>query len=240
MKTIKGLFLAIAGLLLLSSNMLHAEEPPVEEPSYDELIEPFYKSKSEAFEKAKAEGKYVFLMAGRNTCSSCYRTAAAILTEEVQAIIKESYIVWYIDWDYTKRNHFAEGRIYYEAIVGRNEGKNLPATCIIDPEIPEEVLHFDFQQNTIALLISFLSIENRPVANETIALHSNKAYISENTLFISNENSNETITVYTMTGQVVSSFQKRETEKTVDTKAFPKGVLIIKSSAGWSAKLISK
>jgi|GEM_PF-6767869 Highly conserved protein containing a thioredoxin domain len=234
MKKSKGLIAAIAGLLFLSTNFLHAQES-----SYDELIEPFYQSKTEAFDKAKAEGKYIFLFAGRTTCSSCEASLKAIQSEEIQAIIEESYVLWYIDWDYTKRERYSEGRFYYEAVANNLPPGNLPATYIIDPENPEEILSFNLQRNSIALLTDFLDIEDRPVANETIALPDNKVYISGNTLSISNNNANETIAVYTLTGQQVSSFQKNQAEGTWNAASFPKGVLIIKSSAGWSSKLMN-
>lgn len=238
--TIYSFTVLTAIFLLLSSSVLHAEIPPIEEPTYDELLNDFHKSKADAFEQAKTEGKYVFLFAGRPTCASCKSALKAIQTVEVQSIIEDSYIPWYIDWDYTKTNQLAEGRYYYEAVLDSIVGKILPITYIIDPEHPEEIIAFDCARNKPALLLEFLDIADRPVSNETITVQANKTYITNNTLFISTNNSNETITVYSITGQIVASFQKKNTEETLNTKSFPKGVLIIKSSAGWTNKLINE
>lgn len=245
MKTIKGLIPVIAGLLLLlSSCLLHAEGLPVEDPSYKELIEPLLKSKIKAFEKAKAERKYVFLFAGNDGCGNCKEVAQLISKGETSLLLKESYVSWYIDWHSVKNNPDpnTEGKNYVDE--ARAQGiKYLPALFIIKPETetePETIIKFEWGKHPEEKMIAFFDIENRPVSNETITFDSNKTYISENTLFISNNLLNETITVYTTSGQVVASFKKQNTDEMVNTTNFPKGILIIKSSSGWSSKLLNR
>lgn len=236
MKRIIGLISVISGFLFwVSCNALHADEL-----SYDALIASFHKSKTEAFEKAKAEGKYVFLMGGRSTCGNCRATVEAIHTGEVDQLIKESYVIWYIDWDAVKNstNPNTEGKYYVDKALEEKIG-SLPALFIIEPET-ENPIDFKWGKHEKAALSTFLDIEDRPVANEAIELSPNKTSIVDNTLFVSNNNANETITIYTLTGQFVSSFLKKETEQTFRTTGFPKGVLILSSSAGWSTKLMNK
>lgn len=239
MKAIIKLIPVLAGMLfILSGHPLHAERP-----TYDELIEAFYKKKAEAFERAKAEGKYVFLMAGRTTCSNCRGTLESIHTQAVQSILNDSYVIWYFDWETVKNGKTdTEGKNYVDTALDMGITV-LPALYIIKPETdtePETLCKFAWGKHSEAKLTTFLDIENQPVANESITLSPNKLYISENTLFISNNNANETITIYTISGQVVNSFHKKNTDETLSVKTFPKGVLIIKSSAGWSSKFLNK
>lgn len=218
-----------------SGNALYADEL-----SYEALIASFHHSKNEAFEKAKAEGRYIFLIGGRSTCPNCRATVEAAHSGEVNQLIQESYVVWYIDWDTVKNsnNPNVEGKNYVDKAL--EEGiKSLPALFIIEPET-ETVLYLKWGKHDKANLSSFLNVQNRPVANEITVLSPNKIYIAQNTLFISNNNLDERITIYTLTGQMVSSFLKKETDQTIDATAFPKGVLILTSSAGWSSKLVNK
>lgn len=235
--------LLIVGIFfLLPSFSLQAQEL-----TYEELIESWIKSKDEAFEKAKAEGKYVLLFAGRTTCGSCKASLKAIKEgEDIQAIIKESYVLWYTDWDQMKTNTQHEARAYfneYNVAAGKDTvlaKKILPGMFIIDPENPEKSVTLDFAVNTSEKLIAFLDISGRPVSNEIINVTPQQVYLASNTLTVSNNISNETITVYTITGQRITSFLKKGTDESKDATSFPKGVLIVSSSAGWSNKVLNR
>jgi trans-2-enoyl-CoA reductase len=58
-------------------------------------------------------------------------------------------------------------------------------------------------------------------------------------LQISNQTNDEQISVYTLAGKQIASVRKKETTIQIDASSFPKGVLIVGSSAGWNSKIIA-
>mgnify|MGYP000880616297 CR=1 FL=1 len=234
MLRIKKLFPIIIGVLLLLScnSSIEAYEVPTG----------WSNSQQEVFAKAKAEGKYIFLFGGRSTCPNCQKTLSNIADAEVQSIIEKNYVLWYIDWDSVKQstNQNFEGKYYVNKALAAGI-KFLPALYIIDPNDSENILRFESEYHDINTMKLFLTITGLPpVANEHINPTSNKVSFSANTLSISNDLANETITVYTVAGQTVSSLVKKGATETFDATSFPKGVLIIRSSEGWTAKALNR
>lgn len=218
-------------ILFLFSNALQATDT-------------WYSTKAEAFEKALSEGKYVFLFAERDGCGNC-KEVKRIMTEEedVMKILEESYVVWDIKWDKEAVKPNSEARIYINEVNKLEDFKTLPALFIIDPEKPEKSLNIGHGGQNIKKMIALIDIEGRPVtpvSNEKISIVSNKAYISGNNLYVSNTISNEKISVYTVSGQLVTSFIKNGTDATFNTSALSKGVLLLSSSEGWSQKILNR
>lgn len=225
----KRILPVLAGLFLLSSahTSLQAENK-------------WYYTKAEAFEAAKAEGKYVFLIGERPTCGNCQAVLGFIEEKAVQEIITESYILWRFDWDSNKTNPESDAKDYIAEILANTTFKVLPALFIINPEIPEKCLTYAYGYHNVEKLTAFFDIEGRPVSNEEVPLAANNIFIDGNTLTISNATPDETITVYTIGGQKVATAVKKGTQMTINAGAYPKGVLIVSSSAGWSGKVLNK
>ncbi|MDD4515284.1 T9SS type A sorting domain-containing protein [Massilibacteroides sp.] len=236
MLQIKRLILFLFGFLfILSSQILHAEDK-----SYQDLIKLFNTSKTEVFKQAEAEGKYIFLFAGRIGCKKCIETLESINAESNKSILEKEYVLWYIDWDKVSNttNLTIEGKNYVEE-AKRKGIEDLPALFIINPYEPEESVSFVSGWNNEKEINTLLTSQGRPVSNEMIETTSVNISLSGNLLYISNNILCETVSIYTITGQKVTSFAK-ETTETVNAKILPKGILIIKSSAGWNTKILNK
>jgi hypothetical protein len=84
-------------------------------------------SKETAVSIAKAEGKYILLLGGRETCPNCQymiNTVFESTSPPIKDLIEQSYIPWYCDVDNsTEWQDYASG-------LG---GFTLPLICIIDP-----------------------------------------------------------------------------------------------------------
>lgn len=205
-------------------------------------VDDWCKSKDEAFNKAKQEGKLVFLLGGRAICGNC-KAAVNFLNESsvLQPILEESYVLWYSNWDEMSSNSDADAYSYAKEYLESGLTGYLPRMFIIDPENPEPSLVIVTGYHSESQLKTLLDMEGRPVANEKVAIEAETSVsIANNTLTISNNIANETIRVYTLAGAPVASFTKNETVKTADASSYPKGVLIISSSEGWTNKAVNK
>jgi len=78
-----------------------------------------------------------------------------------------------------------------------------------------------------------------PTSVETIQESRVKAYLENGILSIENP-SKETISIYSVNGQILYSAIKSDGILTIDTTHLPKGVLIIKGKSGWVKKVINK
>jgi len=79
------------------------------------------------------------------------------------------------------------------------------------------------------------------VPNENVSSQQdNNVFIHKNSLYVSNHTNNEIIKVFSVMGQQVYAFQKKDYQVTIDASLFPKGILIISSSQGWNVKIINQ
>ena len=89
-------------------------------------------SRADAVAAAQASGKFILLVAGRNTCPNtqfmrydmCERTG-------IESVINERYICWYCNIDFS-----SEHRVYTSGLGGYT----LPLICVIDPADPTHYL----------------------------------------------------------------------------------------------------
>jgi hypothetical protein len=91
--------------------------------------------RTEAVEAAKAQGKFVLLLAGRDTCSNC-RTMKEIVAESetppIQTLIRDYFIPWYCNIDNSSE--------FLDYADGLNPNWVLPLICVIDPAQPGQYL----------------------------------------------------------------------------------------------------
>ncbi|MDR2915182.1 MAG: hypothetical protein LBV74_10185 [Tannerella sp.] len=191
----------------------------------------WYEDKEEAFRLAKEEKKYVFKLIGRGTSNNCQKMIQQLQNEPLKNILEKNYILWYSS---------DVSEIELETYSGDSEDitKVPPYIFVVDPSEPEISLASTWGYQDIETLEEM--IKPYTVSNENINLQESKVCFSGNTLHISNNIDNEQINIYTITGQHVSSIHKKEQDVTIDTFYFPKGVLVIHSSKGWSAKIIKQ
>ena len=193
----------------------------------------WYKSRDEAFAIAKEQNKNVLLLYGRTTCIICNTAKQNINNAPINQIIAQSFILWFCDIDTLKKKEEAlEYRAHY------TDGIPLPLLCTIDPHNPMPALSYSIGGKTVNEIEAMLK-DNLPTANEEVAQIPNNAYISDNTLTISNNSANETISVYTIAGQLIDSFDKKDNVITRTIYSYPKGVVVVNSSQGWSRKIVN-
>jgi hypothetical protein len=194
----------------------------------------WHEDRNEAITLAKEQGKYVFLLYGRTTCGNCNAAKKYISEAPLNEIILENFILWFCDIDIPERRAQASDyREYY------SESITLPLLCVINPDDPMPALSYSTDKKNAEEIEAILNA-NLPTANEDIAIIPNKAYIANNILTISNFNMNEIIHIYTTTGQLLDSFDKKDNTVTRRIYSYPKGILFISSSLGWNLKVINQ
>ena len=193
----------------------------------------WYESRDEAFATAKEQNKNVLLLYGRTTCSNCNSVKQYINNAPISRIITESFILWFCDIDIPEKKTEGLGyRAYYA------ESITLPLLCTIDPHNPMPALSYSTNRKTAKEIEAILK-DNLPTANEEVAPTLNNVYIHNNTLTISNNSINETINIYTTAGQLIDSFNKKDNIITRNVFSYPKGVVFVNSSQGWSCKVVN-
>lgn len=196
----------------------------------DDLI--WYEDRNEVITLAKEQGKNILLLYGRTTCGNCNAAKKYINEAPLNKIVLENFILWFCNIDIPeKKSQALNYRAYYD------ESITLPLLCVIDPDNPMPALSYSTNRKNAEEIAAILNA-NLPTANEEITAVPNKAYIADNTLVISSANTNETLRIYTISGQLIDSFDKKDNIATRSTYTYPKGMLIINSSSGWSLKII--
>ena len=196
----------------------------------DDLI--WYEDRNEVITLAKEQGKNILLLYGRTTCGNCNAAKKYINEAPLNKIVLENFILWFCNIDIPEKKAQAlDYRAYYD------ESITLPLLCVIDPDNPMPALSYSTNRKNAEEIAAILNA-NLPTANEEITAVPNKAYIADNTLVISSANTNETLRIYTISGQLIDSFDKKDNTATRSTYTYPKGMLIINSSSGWSLKII--
>ena len=190
----------------------------------------WYEERTEAFAAAKKENKNVLLFWGNNSCGSCIGTKLRLNQTALKEIVDESFIPWFCDADRSRQAD--DYTALYFAI-------SYPLICIIDPNDSIVPLSYSIGSASVEKLRIMLT-ENLPTATESILATSPKAYIADNRLALSNTTTDETISIYTINGQLVDSFVKKEYSITKSTSSLPKGILIIKSSEKWTVKIVNQ
>ena len=145
-------------------------------------------------------------------------------TEPLKKIVEERFILWYSAFE------AVDGSFTFSTLFPLT----LPLLYLIDPDNPDDISEPVSGYQDIEVLSEML---NSFTANEII-LQDIVVTLQGNVLRISNLINNEQIRVYTWTGRMAAIIRKNDYSVRVDASNFPKGLLIISSSSGWSAKMI--
>ena len=194
----------------------------------------WYLKKSVALDSARSQGKQVFLVWGRTTCKNTIRVRQRLAEFPLKSIVDEHYILWFSDSEIYRR--FSPELSDYLLVLPPSV--TLPAICIIDM-FDVKVAHGlktgpQYSDDLQAMLEQYVS-------NEYIEGESNvfcKVYVSGNTLVIKNEITDETISIYYITGSLADRFHKTGYDVIRDISKWCKGLFIVTGSSGWAQKII--
>ena len=195
----------------------------------------WYEDRDEAIALAKEEGKFVFLLYGSTVCPHCNATKEHIGKAPINKIIRDNFILWFCDATIPEKEAQGAGyKAYYENRI------IWPLICVIDPNHPMPALSYSTNEKNADEIQAILNA-NMPTANENVIEPFSKVYIVNNVLTISNEIVNEIISIYTISGQMLDSFDKKDnTMFTRNVGIYPKGILLVCSSHGWYVKVINQ
>ena len=190
----------------------------------------WYADVEKAFEQALTEKKYVFKFHGKGTSPNSQKMMELLQDEPIKQILEDNYILWYEG----EEDDCGCVVTPLSAEEDDDETNMLPVISIFNPYDPnlfiEEVSGVQDKEALVEMLSKY------SVSNERIA-SGNSVLVSGNLLEISNQLYNEQIQVFTMTGQQVASVRKNGITIQIDASGFPKGVLVVYSSSGWSVKI---
>ena len=110
--------------------------------------------------------------------------------------------------------------------------------CVIDPSDPTKAYGIRTGAYDIDDLTAMLE---QYVSNDYISdTEKVFVYVSGNNLVIQGDFKEEVIYVYSVTGTLVDQFIKDDNNFYRSLSAYPKGILMINSSSGWTRKIIFK
>jgi len=185
----------------------------------------WYEDKDEVFRLAKEQGKNIFKLVGRPTSPNSRSVMKHLTVEPLKELLDDNYILWY-------SSDVSDVHIY--TLEESPNLHTLPYISIIDPDIPNDIIDVVWGDTAVETLEEF--IKSNTVSNEIIT-SDNIVTVINNVLYISNQTNNEQIQVFTLTGQPIVSIRKNDYAIKIDASNFPKGVLIVHSSRGWSRKI---
>jgi len=191
----------------------------------------WYADEEVVFDLAQEQNKFIFKFVGNGTSPNSQKMMQLLQEESLKQILEENFILWYTSDDCGCDIILTAGT---ESEDG-DDSNLLPYISIFDPNFPEDLLEELWGVQDEETLAEIL--KKYTVANEIIVTK-NKVYFSGDVLYISNQTSNEQIQLYSLTGQNIASIHKNDFTMSMDASSIPKGVLIVHSSAGWSAKIV--
>ena len=196
--------------------------------SYSDLN--WYETRNEAIKSAKEQGKYIFKLVGRATSPNSKKVITQLNESPLKEMLENNYVLW-------QSSDIWDANLDDESSEGEEVAKTLPYITIMNPDEPDIILEENWGAPTAATLEGML--KKYTVSNDNI-LTKNKAFISGNVLHISNQTTNELIRIYSLDGQNITTVHKNDYAISIDASQLPKGVFIIHSTAGWSAKALKQ
>ena len=198
----------------------------------------WYADEDKVFEIAKEQKKYIFKFVGSGTSPNSQHVMKLLQEEPLKQIMEENYILWYVDDNADDCSCDPFSLFSGEVLKNEEENNTLPYISIINPDNPyyllEELWGVQDENSLEELLLKYT------VSNGNMLPDNNNVSISDNILRISNQTNTERIQVFTITGQRIASVSKNDYSVTIDASYFPKGILIVHSSTGWSAKILKQ
>ena len=187
--------------------------------------------RNEVLNLAKEQGKYIFKFVGIATSPNSKNVIKQLNESALREVLEGNYILWY-------SSDVSEANLDAKVLEGEEEIiKTLPYISIIYHEEPDKVLEEAWGALNEESLENIL--KQYTVSNEKIGQH-HTVFVSGDVLHISNQMGNEQIRVYSMTGQSIATVQKNDFTVRIDASDFPKGILVVHSSAGWNTKIIKQ
>ena len=185
----------------------------------------WYDDETVALKLAKEQNKYVFKLTGRGTSPNSQQLMKQLNGNPLKKLLGDNFILLYIN--------ASETNIDIKTLSGKD--KTFPYVSIIYPAHPDVLL---FESWGLQEDVSMETIlKSYHVSNDNI-LQNNQVSVLNKTLQVSNQTYNEQIYVFTLTGKLIASVRKNNTTFQMDVSSFPKGVLIVCSSAGWNSKIV--
>ena len=176
--------------------------------------------RDDIFSMAKEQHKYILKVEGRTGSNVCRKVISQFETNPLKKLLEDNYILWYSEFDPATRANITA-----------------PFISVIYPHAPDIILESTWGDKDVETLEALF--KSYTVSNETVATGNDyKVTVSGNVLQISNPVMNEQIRVFSLTGQQIASVRKNGHTVTVDASHFPKGVVIVSGSSGWSSKLL--
>ena len=196
----------------------------------------WYADEDRVFELANEQEKLIFKFVGSGTSPNSQKVMELLQEAPLKQILDENFILWYVSND----DDCGCDIILTSEVVSKDMEiipVSLPYISIIDPTYPEDLLEdiwgLQDKESLEELLLKYA------VGNEKIPTVNN-VYVSGNLLIISNQTMSEQIGIYTLTGQSIASVRKNDFTFSIDVAHLPKGIFVINSSAGWSAKIVKQ
>ena len=174
-------------------------------------------NKDKAIASGKEQEKLIFKFVGRGSSPNSHKMIKLLNEASLKKLLEKNYCLWYSDVDQ------------------ENYRDTLPYISIFNAESPNHIIEEIKgvqDEETIEEILSRYTVSNVSIPTE------NQVSVWSNVLQISNQIMNEQITIFTSSGQHVTSVLKNANAVRINTSNFPKGVLIIHSSTGWSTKII--
>lgn len=178
-------------------------------------------NKNEVLNLAKEEGKKVLKMVGRATSPNSRKVMIQLNDSPLKELLDDNYILWYSS--------------IISDIPRTDSPASLPYISIFNPENPDRILSSVWGVQDVETLEAML--RSQIVSNEKTD-SDNQVIVSGNVLHVSNQTNNEQIQIFTITGKPIATIRKTDYAIRMDASNFPKGVLIVHSSTGWSKKII--
>ena len=196
----------------------------------------WYAEEDKVFELASEQEKLIFKFVGSGTSPNSQKVMDLLQEAPLKQILDDNFILWYVNND----DDCGCDIILTSDVVSKDMEiitASLPYISIFDPNYPEDLLEDIWGVQDGETLEEILL--KYAVANEKIPTINN-VYVSGNLLIISNQIMNEQIKIYSLTGQGIASVSKNDFTISIDIAHLPKGIFVINSSAGWSAKIVKQ
>ena len=185
----------------------------------------WYDDEKIALKLAKEQKKYVFKLTGKGTSPNSQKLMKQLNVNPLKKLLEDNFILLYINASDTTINT--------KTLSGEN--KAFPIVTIIYPPHPDDLLFesWGWQEDaSMETILKAYSVSNDPVLQVRLVT------VLGNLLQISNQIKKEQIYVFTLSGKQVASVPKNDTTLQMDVSSFPKGMLIVCSSAGWNSKIV--
>ena len=203
----------------------------------------WYENLDEALKLADGQGKYLLKFVGQDASPNSHEIMKQLNESPLKEALEKNFILWFssdvanaklevdtddedVDVDEDEDEVITQSEVLQRA---------LPYLSILDPKEPNVMLVEEWgylDGKTLEDIVNTFTVSNVIVPND------NKVFVSGNVLQISNHTMNEQITIYSLNGQRIASVQKNDFAISIDASAFPKGIIVIQSAAGWNTKVI--